>query len=291
MNLYRPTLLLASITVIASIAAAQASNTNFTVKSSILGSGQNNSFNDIRLEEIIFTPDHRYQTFIGPSWVGNLQTGGNSWNNNVRVLAGKNGSVSDKVMVLDNKDGWLQGQEVSSSTFNSQIKDAFSSRNINHFVDIYCSDPCFRVDLKYDTPLSDKIFVSERGTGGSNSKMVLEALDASGKVVGTKLYVDPKNRVNTNLYGATYTSSSKNPTPTDQCQLISFYAFDVAQFGVSQISGIRVSTPKQSLGSGQDYAPDFRVMASAAPVPEPGTMLVLGAGAAFFAARRRIKKA
>jgi hypothetical protein len=262
-------------------------NTSFTVKTTIGGDGQNNGKNDITLDEIFFSAEERYQSFVGPSAVTKLTSSGGSTNTGLRVVAGKNTTVADKVMVL-NDGGSLTGQEVSNSTLRNQARDAFNSRNLNWFFDSWVSDTKFSMDVKYDTALSDKIFITERGTGGSNSKFLLEALDSSGNKIGNSVQVDPKNRVNTGRNGAVW-SQGKDPSALDWHQEISFYAFDVSDFGVASLSGVRISTPHVSLGSGQDIQPDFKIYGSAAPVPEPGTMILVGAGAALAAFRRRKK--
>jgi hypothetical protein len=268
-------------------AGAALATGDFQVKAQILGDGQNNGKNDIRLDEVFFSQNEIYQTFIGPSAVTRLGTGSSSVNNGLRVVAGTNTSVSDKVMVLGS--GSLKDDEVSNSVFRNQVRDAFNSRNLNWFFDSVVSDPHFCMDVCFQTnPLQNKVFVSERGTGGSNSKFTLQALNAHGQVIGNAVKVDPKNRVNTGLQGATY-GSGTNPHPSGS-QEISFYEFDVTDFGVNSISYLRITTPNVSLSSGQDIQPDFKVFGSAAPVPEPGTMLALGAGAAYFAARRRRSK-
>ncbi|MCG9894725.1 MAG: PEP-CTERM sorting domain-containing protein, partial [Fimbriimonadaceae bacterium] len=132
-----------------------------------------------------------------------------------------------------------------------------------------------------------KVFITERGIGGANSKFSLQALDSKGNPIGKVVNVDTKNRINTNIQLATY--GQGNDPKFIGSQTMSYYSFDVAQFGVNQISSLRITTPNVHLSSGQDIQPDFKVFGSAAPVPEPGTMLALAAGAGLIAARRRRK--
>lgn len=272
---------------LAAVSAASLAFANPTVNATIGGNGQNNGYNDITLNNIFFSSSEIYTTFLGPKAVTSLTTGGSSVNNGLRVVAGKNTTgIADKVMVL-NDGGSLTGDEVSNSTFRNQVKDAFNSKNLNWFFDSWVSDPHFSMTLDFsNAPLQNKVFITERGSGGSNSKFTLRALDSSGNAIGNAVLVDPANRHNTGFNGAVY-SQGKSPTPNDWKQEISLYDFDVKDFGVSSISFIRVTTPNVGLSGGQDIQPDFKLFGSAAPVPEPGTMIAIGAGAALLAARRR----
>jgi hypothetical protein len=244
-----------------------------------------NGKGSVHLEQIFFSQNEIYQTFLGPQGA-KISTGGSHVNNGLRVVGGPNSTADDKVMVLNN--GSISGQEVSRSTFENQIVKAFNSRDLNWFFDSQVTDPHLRLDLDFAAnPLQNKVIITERGIGGANSKFSLQALDSKGNPIGKVVNVDPKNRISTNIQLATY-SSGNNPTFSGS-QTMSFYTFDVAQFGVSQISSLRITTPNVHLSSGQDIQPDFKVFGSAAPVPEPGTMLALAAGAGLIAARRRRK--
>ncbi|MCG9894724.1 MAG: PEP-CTERM sorting domain-containing protein [Fimbriimonadaceae bacterium] len=272
--------------------AATASAVDPQVFFRIGGNGQNNGQNDVWLDYIKYSQNQIYTDFLGPRQILNFTTSGGSTNTGIRVVAGTNTSTNpNKFAVLDDGDGKIEGAEMNKTNFVNRLTQAFNSRNINEYLDMSGNDANFSMVLDFThNPLRNKIVYFERGGGGSNSWLQLEAVDAQGKTLGQKFVVQPRTSTDMNLNTVTY-SWGKTQSGAWSQQL-SFYDLDVADLGVSSISYLKVSMPQGvKLGPGEDFQPDFRIYATRDAVPEPATMLLLGGAGAAAIWRKRRRKA
>ncbi len=271
--------------------AAFAASAFATPTAQIRVDGANNGKNDIFLDSITYSNSEIYTDFIGASAIRSFQTGGGHAKTDHRVVAGPNSkTVADKTLVLDNGNGPRTGDEVSESIFRANALTAINSRNLNHFYDINNGDAHFQMTLDYSQdPLRHKLFFFERGPGGPNSVVKLEAVDKNGNRIGNAVVVNPSMRKQTNIDAVTWNRGES--LTHSGTQDLGYYDLDISDFGVNSMSYLRISTPGTFGFRGADNAPDFTILASAAPVPEPGTMLAIGAGAALLARRRKAKKA
>lgn len=257
------------------------------------GNGANDGSNDVWLDMIKYSQTEIYTDFVGPQAILRYATGGGGANTGHRVVGARNSvGIPDKDVVLDDGDGRLEGDEVNVAKFREHVLMAMQSRNLNYYYDMAGNDPNFSMTLDFShNPIRNKVVYFERGGGGSNSWLQLEAVDVNGNKIGNTYVVKPRTSTDLNLQGAVY-SGGKDAVAQNWSQTISFYDLSVADFGVASISYLRVSMPKGvTLGSGEDLQPDFKIMATRSPVPEPFTMGLLGAAGAAWVARRRKKAA
>ncbi|WP_044170222.1 exosortase-dependent surface protein XDP2 [Kamptonema formosum] len=131
------------------------------------------------------------------------------------------------------------------------------------------------IDLSFNKAV-DKLFFWERG---KNSQLDIQALDAGGNLIG-------------NLFSLGNSSSWQNAgykldtLEINGAQDVGSKGVTLADLGVSgPISGLRVITKSSYQG------PDWKVVGSAASVPEPATLAGLGLVAGSLAASRRRKVA
>lgn len=263
-----------------------------TVNYRIGGNGANDASNDVWLDSIRYSSTEIYTGFLGPQAILNLNGPGGSSNTGHRVVGPRNSpSVADKAVVLDDGDGRFDGDEVSNAVFRQNATMAFQSRNLNYFYDV-SSDGAWSMTLDFrNNPFRNKIVYFERGGGGSNSYMQLEAVDINGNRLGNAFLIRPRTSRDLGLQGSTY-SLGKTASANTWSQTFSFYDLNVSDLGVSQISLLRISSPTGvTLGAGEDLQPDFKIFATQNPVPEPGTMTLLGAGALAWWAKKRKKQA
>lgn len=277
--------------MVLSAVASSAMATGFTVD---ISRPANDGKGDYNLNSIRFSDGTVYNSFKYAQDVRNLTYNQHS-PNDYRVVAGPNTSISNKVTVLG--DSHLSGKEVNLTTFLDRAEDVFQNRNLNHFFDVHTNCDPFGLTIDYrNNPLKDKILYTERGSGGSNSWVVIQAVDANGNKVGKNYLVNPHSMKDTGQDVAIY-SRSDNPV-FHGTQDLSILALDVKRdLGVNQVDFLRVFTPQKGvmygnglvysgLGGGQDLAPDFKIIGTGEAVPEPATMALL----ALAALKRRKDK-
>lgn len=217
--------------------------------------------------------------------------------NAYRVVAGPNTNVPNKETVLG--DNHLRGDEVSQATWLNRAGDVFKNNNLNHFVDLAGNSHPFALTVDYsNAPLMAGLLFFERGIGGSNSPVVLSAVDAQGRKVGKDFLIDPAHMIRNVNQAAVYSQGEDIHFGGSQTQSAKF--LDIKRdFGVNSMAYLRITQPQMGvtygnglrfngLLSGQDFQPDFKVIGTGEPVPEPATMTILALGA--LAAMRRRKK-
>lgn len=154
---------------------------------------------------------------------------------------------------------------------NEGIKTVLNNKNLNNIIDTEDSGN-FVLDLIFGKAV-DNIFLWERG---KNSRMDIQALDASGNVIGNVVKLDSKNWAD-----AGYSIDTKE---IGSAQKVGSIGVSLADLGLTNgyISALRVAS------YGQAYnGPDFKVMGSVADVPEPSALLGLGAVVAGMLVTRR----
>lgn len=136
---------------------------------------------------------------------------------------------------------------------------AFAGKtNLNNIIDTEDSGK-FEIDLNFDKAL-DNILLWERGR---NSKIGVQALDAAGNLIGNFLELSSKNW--------DYAGYKLNTKEIGGDQKVGSIAVSLADLGLTDaISSIRVTS------KGSSYkGPDWKLVGTAADVPEPGAILGL----------------
>ncbi len=150
------------------------------------------------------------------------------------------------------------------------IKSVLNNLNLNNIIDTEDSGS-FVLDFMFDKAV-DNIFLWERGM---NSRLDIQALDANGNVIGNLLNLNSKNW--------DYAGFDIDTQEISGAQKVGSVGISLADLGLtgSYISALRVSSKSAYNG------PDFKLVGSAADVPEPSALLGLGAVAAGILATRR----
>lgn len=162
---------------------------------------------------------------------------------------------------------------------NEGAKTVLNNLNLNNIIDTE-DKGSFILDLNFDQAV-DNIFIWERGM---NSRLDVQALDASGNLIGNMLNLSSSSQWD-------YAGFDIDTAEIGRAQKVGSIGVSLADLGLSTqyVSALRVSS------EGKAYnGPDFKVMGSVADVqevPEPSSLLGLGAVVAGIAATRRRKQA
>lgn len=146
-----------------------------------------------------------------------------------------------------------------------------SNLNLNNIIDTEDKGK-FILDLNFEQAI-DNVLLYERG---QNSRLDIQALDENNNVIGNKLHLNSRDW--------DYAGFDINTKEIGSAQRVGSIGISMADFGLTTqyISALRVSS------EGKAYnGPDFKVLGSVAEVPEPSTLLGLGAVVAGLVTRRR----
>ncbi|HEY9647903.1 MAG TPA: exosortase-dependent surface protein XDP2 [Chroococcidiopsis sp.] len=156
---------------------------------------------------------------------------------------------------------------------NADIVASLGNNNLNNIIDTEDQGK-FTINVFFSSVV-DKLFFWERG---QNSKLGVQAVDASGNLLGTKLVMDSA------FWGSA--GYSIDTTEIVGAQRVGSLGVSLADLGVSgPIAGVQLTSLKTYNG------PDFKVVGAAASVPEPATVAGIVAVAGAMAASRRRKAA
>ncbi len=151
---------------------------------------------------------------------------------------------------------------------------ALGNTNLNNIIDGEDSGT-FSMNVWFDKAV-DNLFFWERGR---NSKMEIQAVDKLGKSIGNLLTIDSSKW--------NYAGFDIDTMEIGGAQKVGSLGVSLADLGLSSaIAGVRVSANGASFNG-----PDWKVVGSAASVPEPGMVMGLGAIASGLLVSSRRKKA
>ncbi|NJM97005.1 MAG: PEP-CTERM sorting domain-containing protein [Phormidesmis sp. RL_2_1] len=165
---------------------------------------------------------------------------------------------------------------------NDGARAVMNNLNLNNIIDTEDKGN-FVLDLNFAKAV-DNIFLWERGM---NSRLDIEALDASGNVIGSKIKLS-------NSSAWDYAGFKIDTKEIGSAQKVGSIGLGLADFGITSglINSVRVTS------EGKAYnGPDFKLLGSVAAVPtpptqqvpEPSALLGLGAIAGSVLATRRRK--
>ncbi len=151
------------------------------------------------------------------------------------------------------------------------IKSVMNNLNLNNIIDTEDTGS-FVLDLIFSKAV-DNIFIWERGM---NSRLDIQAIDAKGNAIGNLLSLNSKNW--------NYAGFDIDTQEIDGAQKVGSIGLSMADLGLTTqyVSAVRV------FSRGAAYnGPDFKLVGSAADVPEPSALIGLGAVATGILATRR----
>ncbi|MCT7969046.1 PEP-CTERM sorting domain-containing protein [Laspinema sp. D1] len=215
---------------------------------------------------------------------------GNIWLNSVEFggTTVSNFSFVDRVNIIEN-DLWIRGNSGAASADRGDLAvglvqelltdagalTALGNNNLNNIIDGE-DRGAFEMNVWFDKAV-DNLFFWERGL---NSAMTIQAIDKSGNMIGNLLTIDSRTW--------DYAEFDLNTMEIGGTQRVGSLGVSLADLGLSSaIAGIQVSADRTSFFNG----PDWKVVGSAASVPEPGTVMGLGAIASGMLVSSRRKKA
>ncbi|MGD2180851.1 exosortase-dependent surface protein XDP2 [Lusitaniella coriacea] len=166
---------------------------------------------------------------------------------------------------------------------------ALGNLNLNSIIDTE-DRGSFAIDLFFDKAL-DNLFVWERG---QNSKLKVQALDATGSLIGNALTInsrDARQNGGQGINGWTDAGFSIDTLEIGRAQKVASLGISMADFGIdAPVSGVRFISERGFNG------PDWKFVGASAErnnppasVPEPGTLAGLAVVCGMFAASRRRK--
>jgi len=157
---------------------------------------------DVMLEQVLLPNGMQYTRFIHASSIDEFTFDGGT--GTLRVIAGTETTGTEGSFRLEDLDG--NSSSVSPddlALFNDRALSAFQNDNLNNYIDLSGSHDfscvvTFDRTVKDNSPDADstpEILYFERGSGGSNSWLVIEAIDADGNVIGTPRVMSPSEAI------------------------------------------------------------------------------------------------
>jgi hypothetical protein len=229
---------------------------------------------DVLLNRVTLPSGMVYEKFIHASSIDHFNWSGGT--GKLRVIAGTETTNTSGSYRLEDLDG--DGSSVSQDdldAFSQRALDAFQNVNLNNYIDINSSGhefSCivtFERDVKDNDPDADQVpefLYFERGGGGSNSWLVIEALDDDGNVIGRPRVMAPTEAVSSDPPAMVDTHNS-SMQPRNRPQEMTAVAVDLSELGVTQLRRLRMRNPIAGVDrwmgttwlSGET-APDFKLL-------------------------------
>ncbi|XAM00139.1 hypothetical protein OT109_01880 [Phycisphaeraceae bacterium D3-23] len=152
------------------------------------------------------------------------------------------------------------------AAFETDLLRVMANKNLNNYIDMG-GNPTFEFTITFELPVKDddegpdvhgELLYFERGTGGGNSWLTMQAVDEDGNALGPAIAISPEETFRTTPEFSVYRSGQK----------IGGLAIDVSRLGVSEVQHLRLRrTVSTDDGHGAlsrggvDYQPDFKLMA------------------------------
>ncbi|MEH2054640.1 MAG: exosortase-dependent surface protein XDP2 [Nostoc sp.] len=196
---------------------------------------------------------------------GSTSTPGDKNNNTGAASTDKGDKASSPIAVSGLKD-----------PTGAEIATFLGNKNLNNIIDTEDAGS-FKMNLFFDSSIQkdntglDNLFFWERGM---NSDLGIQAIDSTGKLIGTFLQLNRQDQKDAGY--------SIDTTEIDGAQEVGSWGVQLKQLGVTSLSGIQITTNANYNG------PDFKVIARNGPayyqappsppkqVPEPNTAAALG---------------
>jgi hypothetical protein len=229
---------------------------------------------DVVMGEVDFGMLLRYDRFHYVSRVTDFQYNGAP--GTLRITVGpdcSSGAVPHRIEDGDGNSSSISATDLA--IFNDHATAAFNNVNLNHFVDIQNSGSArFSCVLEFDELVKDdsildddvpEIIYFERGSGGGNSFLTIEALDADGNVVGRPLLIGPDDGIH--CTPPAMVATLNNDLSFKGQQEMTGVAIDMSDLGVVAFQRLRARTPVSSdrdrngvAYSGGEVEADFKLV-------------------------------
>lgn len=238
---------------------------------------------DAFLSSVVYPDESKFTEYYSPVNVSSL-FGQQNQGRNIKIRGGSN--ITDGVPGEFTLGGFAKGKKKNRITakdidaFEITLREVFANKNLNNYFDMSGS-PDFGFTISFELPVKDddpdnpdvrgEILFFERGSGGGNSWLTMQAVDEFGTALGPALAISPEETFLTTPQFAVLNSSQK----------IGGLAVDVSRLGVSEVQHLRVRRTQTSddgyktvSRGGVDFQPDFKLMAV---ITHPDHLTILGA--------------
>ncbi|MEM9915409.1 MAG: hypothetical protein AAF911_10645 [Planctomycetota bacterium] len=247
------------------IPASQRATFN-TSGAATLGDMQGDAF----LSSVVYPDDSEYTEYYSPVNVWDLY-GQAGQGKKIKIRGGSN--ITDGVpgqytlggYATDSSSNTITDDDVDA--FEDTLREVLANKNLNNYFDMSGS-PDFGFTISFELPVMDddpdnsdvrgELLFFERGSGGGNSWLTMQAVDEDGNALGPALAISPEETYLTSPEFAVLNSSQK----------IGGLAVDVSRLGVSEVQHLRVRRTTTSddgytpvSRGGVDFQPDFKLMA------------------------------
>ena len=174
----------------------------------------------------------------------------------------------------DNATGGVRAQDATAEDIATNL----GTNNLNHIIDTE-DNGSFIIDLKFDKVI-DNLLIWERGM---NSDLAIQAVDANGDLIGTRLLIEEEM-----WFDAGYAIDTSEITNGAQ---------DVGSLGINIFADLGVESASvdtiRFISQSEFNGPDWKFVGtdSARDVPEPALALGLGIFGGVMALKKRAKLA
>jgi len=228
---------------------------------------------DVMLKAVDFGHGLVFNRFIYASEITDFQWSGPT--GKLRITVGPDVTEDAESFKLESGDGNDSNiTQTDFDVFNAHAAAAFQSSNLNHFVDINSAAGAeFSCIVHFERAVKDnrwhddeipEILYFERGTGGANSYLTIEAVDMDGNVIGNPLLLSPAVAIHTTPEARVATLNSS--LDYNGWQTMTGVGVDLSHLGVDSIWRLRMRSPRPgdtdaegNVFTSGEISPDFKL--------------------------------
>ncbi|MEM6458096.1 MAG: hypothetical protein AAF710_01760 [Planctomycetota bacterium] len=225
---------------------------------------------DLFLSSVTYPDGTNFTEYYSPVSVWSLY-GQSGQGKKIKIRGGSN--ITDGIAGQHTLGGYATNSSSNTITdddiaaFEPALREVLANKNLNNYFDMSGS-PDFGFTISFELPVMDddpdnsdvrgELLFFERGSGGGNSWLTMQAVDEHGAALGPALAISPEETFLTSPAVSVLNSS----------QMIGGLAVDVSRLGVSEVQHLRVRRTQTSddgygpiSNTGVDFQPDFKLMA------------------------------
>ncbi|MEM7626110.1 MAG: hypothetical protein AAF333_10970 [Planctomycetota bacterium] len=232
-----------------------------------LGDVQGDAF----LSSVVYLDDSEFTEYYTPVNISHFL--GEAGKGKKLAIRGGN-NITEGISGLHFVGGYAEGRrsdqitEADIEKFEASLRKVMANKNLNNYFDVAGGTHGFDFIMSFELPVMDddptqadvrgELLYFERGTGGGNSWLTLQAVDEDGNALGPAIAISPQETFPTSPIFSVMRSDQK----------LGGLAIDVSRLGVSEVQHLRVrktETTDDGYGpisrGGVDFNADFKVMA------------------------------